>query len=44
MQNPNISTEVIGNILSEDEKDYNTYGVATLDGTIIIARNDVIEK
>ena len=42
MQNPNISTEVAGNIASGD--DFDSYGVATLDGSILIARDDVIEK
>ncbi|CAG7833710.1 unnamed protein product [Allacma fusca] len=44
MQNPNISTEVTGNVVSSDGKECHSYGVATVDGTIIIARDNVIER
>jgi hypothetical protein len=44
MQNPNISTEVVGNVISTDGKEFHSYGVATVDGTIIIARDNVIER
>jgi len=40
MNNQNISCEVAGNIFDDDD---NAYAVATLDGTIIIAKRNKIQ-
>lgn len=43
MNNQNISCEVAGNIISPDGATDDAYAVATLDGTIIIAKANEIQ-
>jgi len=43
MRNPNITTEVAANILSMNPNDNESYAVATLDGSVLVCKNDTIE-